>query len=131
MFGENLFSINRVSLRNSLDNLGNPGVHVFCECFLDWVSSEDEVLDFGKHSKFVQFIPGLYSVVTKEEIFQLLTVLKSVDFVDLVIGKPEFFKSLTDFIECHDSLNVVASQRQNFDVLQFREGSHAFNCIGG
>ena len=97
---------------------------------LNWVSSEHKVLDFGKHGKFVKLIPNLDSVVTKEEILQLLAILESINLVDLVIRQPEFFESLADFIECHNSLDVVARQRQNFDVLKLWKCGHTVNSIG-
>ena len=129
MFCEHLLSVESITLWDSLNYLWDPAVHVILDGLLDGVAGKDQVLHFGELCQFVKLVPGLDSVVSEEEIFQLLTVLQAINLVDLVVRKPELFEGLADLVECHDSLNVVARQRQNFDVLQLGEGGHTFDRV--
>ena len=85
MFSEDLLSVDGISLGNSLYHLWDPAVHVILDGLLDGVASKDQVLNFGEHCQLVKLVPGLDSVVSKEEILQLLTVLQAINLVDLVV----------------------------------------------
>ena len=132
MFLKDLFAIDGISLRDSLDNHGDEVVLVIlAERRPDDVSLEQDILDLGGHGDLVKLIPRSNSVVAEEEGGELDAVLESVDLIDLVVGEPELFEGLTDFIKSHDSLNVVTRQGENFDVLKLGECGHSLDGVGG
>ena len=110
MLLEDLLAINSVNLRNALNDLGNKLVLVvLAERVPNWISNEQDTLNFGEHCYLVELVPRSNTVVSKEESTELHAVLKTINLIDLVIAEPQLFKRLADFIECHNSLDVVAA----------------------
>ena len=127
--GRDHLRVDLFDLRNSLDDQRSDIIEDFLT--IDWVSGENDVLDFGQLRKLSDLIPRLDTIVAHEEGVQFDAWVQTLQLLDLVVGDPELLKGLTDLIESDNSLDVVSTERKNFQILKFWQVDDSLNCVRG
>jgi hypothetical protein len=130
--GGDHLSVDIFDLGHTLDHKGSIVLFVVFLALVavNGVADKENVLDFGKLGKLAHLVPGADLVVAQIESGQLDARLQTVQLLNGVVREPQFCQGEADFFEGHNSLDVVAAERKNLEVLQLGERNHTLNSVG-
>ena len=128
--GAHNLAVNRLEIRHSLDNLWCVLLPVDLTA-VDRVADQKKRFNLRKLRQLGDLVPGPDPVVADEKRVQLDARVEALQLFDLVIGQPELLERLPDLFQTHDTFDVVAAERQDFQVLQLRQVDDTVDGVGG
>ena len=117
-----------LELGQSLDDFQPP--LLFGESFVHGVADEQQLLERGQIAQLRQLVERLDAVVAHVDQLQLAHAAEPVALLDGVVADPQLLERVGHVLQLLEALDVVATQRQNLEILQARERRDALDAVG-
>ena len=97
---------------------------------IDRIAFEQNGPEVGELRALGDFVPFLDFVVREVQRVQFLEGRHVVELLNDIVAKPQLLKSGRNIFQVINPSDVVARQRQNFEVLQALHGHDLGDCVG-
>jgi len=122
-------AIDGLNMGDFLDD-HRPVVLKLLDVSVDRITFEQNGPQVGELRALADFVPALDQVVRDVERVEFLKRRHVVDCHNPIVAKPQLLEGGSNIFQVLNPLDVVARQRQNFQILQALHGHHLEDCVG-